>query len=175
MNRLPEFAEEHSLSDKIRLIVIYLAVGAAVVLVAKTWLLPAIHEFTVTAHCREVLGFSGLSVLFYGLFVAMPLSVALLVGLTMGRHGYRVLRDGQLPPIGEKVFRPTRIERGRKAKLIGYVQMYSFLLPLAIAVWGLTQVSGLIASVSAEVARDCLDRPIASKHSRSPPNIQVSC
>lgn len=166
MNELPEFAEEHSLPDKIRLIVIYLATGAAAVFVGKTWLLPAIHEFTITAHCREVLGFSGLSVLFYGLFVAMPLTVALLVGLTMGRHGYRVLRNGQLPPIGEKVFRPTRIERGRKAKLIGYAQMYSFLLPLAIAVWGLPQASGLIASFPAEVARDCPAKPLFSLPNR---------
>jgi hypothetical protein len=155
MNELPEFAEEHSLSDKIRLLAIYLAAGAVVVLAAQTWLFPAIRAFAGSAHCRDVFGFSGVSVLFYGLFVAMPLSIALVVGLTMGRHGCRVLRDGQNPPIGEKVFRPTRIERGRKAKLMGYAQKYSFLLLLAIAVWGLPQASGLIASLPSDVARDC--------------------
>ena len=155
MNELPEFAEEHSLPDKIRLLVIYLAVGAAAVFAAKAWLFPAIREFAGSAHCREVLGFSGVSVLFYGLFVAMPLSLALVVGLTMGRRGYRILRDGQMPPIGEKVFRPTRIERGRKAKWMGYAQRYSFLWLLAIAVWGFPQAARLIASLPPDVARDC--------------------
>jgi hypothetical protein len=155
MNELPEFAEEHSLPDKIRLIVICLAAGAVAVFAAQTWLFPAIREFAGSAHCREVLGFSGVSVLFYGLFVAMPLSLALVVGLTLGRRGYRILRDGQMPPIGEKVFRPTPIERGRKAKWMGYVQVYSFLLFLAIAVWGFPQASQLIASLPSDVARDC--------------------
>lgn len=155
MNELPEFAEEHSLSDKIRLLAIYLAAAVVVVLAAQAWLFPTIREFASSAHCRDVLGFSGVSVLFYGLFVAMPLSFALVVGLTLGRHGCRVLRDVQMPPIGEKVFRPTRIERGRKAKLIGYAQKYSFLLFFAIAVWGLPQASGLIASLPSDVARAC--------------------
>ena len=151
----PEFAEEHSLPDKIRLLVIYLAVGAAAVVAAKTWLFPAIREFAGSAPCREVLGFSGVSVLFYGLFVAMPLGIALVVGLTMGRRGYRILRDGQVPPVGEKVFRPTRIERGRKAKRMGYVHLLAPLLIVAIAAWGLPQASRLIASVHPEAARDC--------------------
>jgi hypothetical protein len=151
----PEFAEEHSLPDKIRLVVIYLAVGAAAVFAAKAWLFPAIRDFAGSAPCREVLGFSGVSVLFYGLFVAMPLSFALIIGLTMGRRGYRILRDGQVPPVGEKVFRPTRIERGPKAKRAGYIHMLAPLLLLAIAAWGLPQAAQLIASVSPEAARDC--------------------
>lgn len=155
MSELPEFAEEYSLPDKVRLLAIYLTVAAAAVFVAKSWLLPAIHQFSGSAHCREVLGFSGVSVLFYGLFVGMPLSLALLVGLIMGRRGHRILRDGQMPPIGEKVFRPTRIERGRKARWIGYTQKYSFLLLLAIAVWGFPQAAQLIASLPPDVARDC--------------------
>lgn len=60
-----------------------------------------------------------------------------------------------VPPIGEKVFRPTRIERGQKAKLQGYAQKYSFLLLLAIAVWGFPQAGQLIASLPADAARDC--------------------
>lgn len=155
MNESPEFAEEHSLPDKIRLLVTYLAVGAGAVFATQTWLFPAIREFAGSAHCREVLGFSGVSVLFYGLFVAMPLGIALVIGLTMGRRGYRILRDGQVPPIGEKVFRPTRIERGQKAKLQGYAQKYSFLLLLAIAVWGFPQAGQLIASLPADAARAC--------------------
>lgn len=151
----PEFAEEHSLPDKIRLLVTYLAVGAAAVFAAKTWLFPAIREFAGSAPCREVLGIPGVNVLFYGLFVAMPLSFALIVGLTMGRRGYRILRDGQVPPVGEKVFRPTRIERGTKAKRMGYVHLLAPLLLIAIAAWGLPQASRLIDSVHPDAARDC--------------------
>jgi hypothetical protein len=155
MNELPEFAEEHSLPDKVRLILIYLATGAAAVFAAKAWLFPAIREFAGLAPCREVLGIPGVNVLFYGLFVGMPLTFALVVGLTMGRRGYRILRDGQVPPVGEKVFRPTRVERGRKARWMGYVHLLAPLLLIGIAAWGLPQASRLIASVHPDAARDC--------------------
>jgi hypothetical protein len=92
------------------------------------------------------LGISGVAVLLYGLFVGLPLGLALIIGLTLGRYGFRVLRDGQLPPVGEKVFRPTRIERGRKAKLVGIGQVMAPLMLVAIAVWGAPQAQQILSS-----------------------------
>jgi hypothetical protein len=97
----------------------------------------------------------GVQVLFYGLLVFMPLGLALVIGLTIGRRGYRILRDGQLPPAGEKVFRPTRIERGRKAKVMGYAHMLAPLLLVAIAVWGVPQAYQLTSSLPPDVAGEC--------------------
>jgi hypothetical protein len=146
MSEQPELAEEYSRTEKIRVVVLYLAASAAMVLISKLWLFPAIREFAASAHCREVLGISGVAVLFYGILVGMPVGVALIVGLALGQRGYRVVRDGQLPPVGEKVFRPTRITRGKKALLAGIARMLLPLVFVALAVWGVPQARQMLSS-----------------------------
>lgn len=156
MDELPEFAAEYTPAQKIRLLVFYLFAGGATVLLSEGWLFPAISLFAASAHCREVFGFPGLTVLFYGLFVGIPLFFALVASLTISRRGYRILRDGQSPPIDEKVLRPTRIVRGSKAKLTGYFQLLSPLPLLAFAAWGLLQANQLSA-ISPSSDRECVD------------------
>lgn len=143
MGELPEFADEYTLKEKLRLAAFYASSGFAVIFAANTWLLPAISSFSGMVHCREILGVSGVKVLFYGLFVAMPLVFAFVVAATVGRHGYLVLKTGQSPLAAEKVFRPTRICRGVKARLLGYGQLLSPWLLVAVAVWGVPQAREL--------------------------------
>lgn len=168
MNGSPEFAPKHSRATKIRVVALYLLAGGATVLLSQAWLFPALSAFASSADCREVFGVSGVKVLFYGLFLGVPLFCALVVGLTIGRRGYRILRDGQLPPIGEKVFRPTRITRGTKAKWAGYLHLFSPLPLLAIAVWGLPQAHQL-SRMSLDPQRKC-----AAGHAviRTPENLR---
>lgn len=83
--------------------------------------------------------------LWYGLFVGMPLSFAALAGGTLGYRGYKILLDSQIPPIHEKVFHPTRIVRGKKAKLFGYFHFLPFSLLLALSIWGIPQASSMLS------------------------------
>ena len=78
---------------------------------------------------------------------------ALVVLATAGRRGYRILREGRTPPTGEKVFRPTRIRRGRSARLAGRVQLLAFIVPLALAAWGAGQAEPLARQAQARTAR----------------------
>ncbi len=132
----PEFAEEYTQAERIRFVVIGMLTGALVVISSKTWLFPWLREFATSAPCRTVFGIEGVTVLWYGLFVGMPLQVTVLVAATFGWRGYKILRDGQVPPIKEKVFRPTKIRRGSIAMLIGYMHLSAFLPLLALAIWG---------------------------------------
>ena len=65
----------------------------------------------------------------------MPLLARLIVGIALGWLGYKILRDGQCPPAKEKVYRPTKILRGTKSRLIGYIHVSVFLPFLAFTFW----------------------------------------
>ncbi len=153
-----EFAPEYTRTERVRFVVLSLGAGAFLMLLCQLWLFPWLREFAASAHCRLVFGFKGTSLLFYGVFVGVPLLAALLLGTLVGRRGYRVLREGRIPPSGEKVFRPTRIRRGREAKLSGYIQLVSPVPLLALAVWGGFQAQALV--VQAESTRErCAPNP----------------
>lgn len=143
MNRPPEFAEEYTFTERVRIIVLGVLVGIPVIAVAKLFLSPWLAGFAASAHCRTVLGLGGVAVLWYGLFVGLPLFCAALVAGTMGRRGVKVLRASQVPLPGEKVFRPTRIVRGTRAIRIGYGHVLACTLLIACSVWGAYQAAAL--------------------------------
>jgi hypothetical protein len=121
--------------------------GALIIIFSKAWLFPWIREFAISAPCRKIWGIEGLTVLWYGVFVGLPLFNALLIIATLGWRGYKILRDGQFPPIKEKVSRPIRIRRGSRAKLIGYMHMSLCLPLLALAIWGGFQAEELATTM----------------------------
>ncbi len=147
-------------AERVRIIVLYVIFGGAVSAVSKFYFFPWLTQFANTAHCRIVLGMDGQFVVWYGLFVGIPLSAALIVAGFMGSRGYKILRDGQAPPLGEKVFKPTRITRGVKAKMIGYIQLLSFVPLLAFAIWGGFQAHAM--SVEAKPYK-CENSPTVSR------------
>jgi hypothetical protein len=140
---LLEFAEEYSFRERVRLLSVGLVVGGVFVLLWKLWLLPEFIAFAASAHCRNVFSIPGTTVLWYGLCVGLPLLFALVFGCMQGRHGLRILRDGQCPPIGAKVLRRTLIKRGAAARRVGYLNLLVFTPFLAIAIWGFFQAETL--------------------------------
>ena len=153
-----EFAEEYTKSEAIRFIVIAMIAGALVVFLSESWLFPWWREFATSAPCRKIMGIEGLTVLWYGLFVGLPLHIAVLIVATIGWRGYKILRDGQVPPIKEKVFRPTKIRRGSIAKLIGYMHLSAAIPLLALAIWGGFQAEEL-SNTKRSKADDCAANP----------------
>lgn len=139
----PEFAETYSRGERIRYAGAGLALGALGLAVWKQWLLPWIAGFADTAPCRTVLGVPGTTALWFGLFVALPLCLAIACAITLGRTGLAVRREGLYPPRGVKVFRPTRIRRGEAARWIGYLHLLACAPLLATAVWGYGQATAL--------------------------------
>ena len=158
-----EFAEEYTKSEAIRFIVIAMLAGALVVIFSKSWLFPWLREFATSAPCRKVMGIEGLTVLWYGLFVGIPLSATVFFIAALGWRGYKILRDGQVPPLNEKVYRPTRIRRGFKAKMVGYIHMLAFLPPLALTIWGGFQADELSSTTLSKAKVDACEANPAFK------------
>jgi hypothetical protein len=149
-NDQEEFAEEYSTSERIRIAAVGLALGALLVGAGNWWFFPWLREFAATAGCSSVFGVNGRTVLFYGVFAGLPLMAALIVLVTAGRRGFRILKERRMPPSGEKVFRPTRIQRGPQVRLAGWLNLLAAVLPLALAAWGVGQ-----AQILARRAASC--------------------
>jgi len=145
MSQAPEFAEQYTVMERVRFFVIYIIIGSAVVTLSNLYFFPWLKEFSSTAQCQTILGIDGLAVLWYGLFVGMPLSFAALAGGVFGYRGYKILRDRQAPPIHEKVYRPTRIIRGTKAEISGCLHFLPFSLFLGLSIWGIPQASSMLS------------------------------
>ena len=150
MNPSPEFAEQYTTAERIRFIIISIVFNGAIIAICKLYFFPWLNAFASSAHCRTFLGYDGLAVLWYGLFVGMPLSFAALVGGIFGYRGYKILRDNQMPPLHEKVFRPTRIVRGKKARLFGYFHLLAFTPLMAISIWGIPQAATMVSRTNSQ-------------------------
>jgi hypothetical protein len=148
-----EYAPEYSHAERVRLVVLGLVAGSLVISACQLWFFPALREFSQSADCRTVFGFSGVAALYYGVFVGVPTFAALLVGMTVGRRGVKVLRQERVPPLGEKVFRRTEVIRGSKARLLGYVQLFAAAPLLALALWGAFQAQANVDKAQQRPAR----------------------
>ncbi len=162
MQTEPEFAEQYTKAEAIRIVIIGTLAGALVVVASKAWLFPWFREFVAAAPCITVFGIQGLTVLWYGVFVGIPLHAAILVAALFGWRGYKILRDDRFPPLKEKVSRPTRIRKGSQARLIGYLHLAAFLPPLALAVWGAFQAAKMTEMTRPKIGV-CTPSPMAEK------------
>lgn len=153
MNRPPEFAEQYTRKERIRILLAAVAAGLIAILIGKSWGVPWLQGFAASAPCRTVLGVNGASVLWYGVFVGIPLSGAVAVIATFGRRGRRILMERQVPLREEKVFRLTRIHRGKRAALVGYLHLLAFVPFVMLMVWGIDQAAGLSAQVQTNPIR----------------------
>ena len=138
------YASIYSRYERMRFAVLGVVLGAALILLSRYWLSPWFAQFVTTAPCSNVMGVRAVVILWYGLFVALPLFASVLVGCGLGVPGYRILRDGQAPPLNQKVFRPTRIMRGSAAQRIGWLQLFAFVPFFVIATWGSFQAAAMV-------------------------------
>ena len=158
MKSEPTHAEEYTRKERIRIGASIALPGVGLLVASQLWLFPAIKEFASTAHCRTVWGISGTSILFYGSFVGLPLFVAVITSVTLGWRGVKVLRHHQVPPPGEKVFRPTPIRRGKAAQLIGLLHLFAATPFLCIGFWGYLQARDILNEFSNTAANPSVER-----------------
>ncbi|MBA8886824.1 hypothetical protein FHW12_001015 [Dokdonella fugitiva] len=140
--------------ERIRFVAFGVAAGLLAIGISKLWFFPWLHAFAASAPCRTVFGHGGTAALLYGVFVGLPGFIGLVMAATFGRRGMRILRDGQVPPLGEKSFRLTRIRRGGRATVIGYLHIVMFVPFVALALWGSVQATALTRQVQRK-AVDC--------------------
>ena len=139
-----EYAEEYTSREKTHLILRYGMIFSLLVFISDQWFMPWFRQFVSILPCDELMGDHGVRWFWYGIFVGLPLLLGCIVLIPVYWRGYKILRDGQVPPIDHKVFRPTRIRRGIRARWIGYQHFLPFFLSLAVAGWGGVQAHKLV-------------------------------
>lgn len=123
------------------LVILGISSVAALIWFGKCWGSRWFADFVAATPCSTIFGVKAVVISWYGMFVALPLLEAVLVGFALGAAGYSIFRDGQTRPLNQKVFRPTQIRRGAVAHRIGYLQILAFVPFFGIALWGSFQAS----------------------------------
>lgn len=141
------YAEQYTFRERVKLIAVALGIFVPLVLATELWVFPALREFADTSYCYEWLGVNGTTLLMYGLFVGLPLASALVMGVPVALYGARIIRDKQIPPRGQKVFKRTRIRRGTVASAAGWAHQLPLVFFIGLAAWGEVQAGKLLADV----------------------------
>jgi hypothetical protein len=147
MSLEPEFAQEYTPTERIRTLIVGITIGALIIFLGKLYLFPGIAEFAISAPCRSMFGIDGVSIFWYGIFFGIPASISMLVAVWSSWRAYKIIRDDQFPPAGEKVYRPTRVRRGKAARLIAYAHLTAFLPLLVLSIWGNYQAQEMITNI----------------------------
>ncbi|HDM8132406.1 TPA: hypothetical protein P0E15_001944 [Vibrio harveyi] len=141
---MKEYAPQYSKKEKIIRVAIAGVFGLLVGVLFKLEGEPLLQAVAEAPECYEVFGMQGLELLVHILFFWMPLSVFLLSAVLMLPLGVRGLIEGQFPPKGVKVFRPTAIQRGKLGTLKSLVHLLFPLLCFGFVVWGNGQIEPMV-------------------------------
>lgn len=141
---MKEYAPQYSKKEKIIRVAIAGVFGLLVGVLFKLEGEPLLQAVAKAPECYEVFGMSGLELLVHILFFWMPLSVFLLSAVLMLPLGVRGLIEGQFPPKGVKVFRPTVIQRGKLGTFKSLIHLLFPLLCFGFVVWGNSQIEPMM-------------------------------
>lgn len=142
-----EFAPEYSTRERVKIICKYLLIFLPLFAATKWWFFPWFNEYVEVAHCYNYSEFTGTHLVFYGLFVGMPLFLFLGLFFTEGIKNIRVFSLGQHPLPGEKVFKATRYTYGRSAKIKSLPILFLLVAILGFSIYGFSAANDIISMV----------------------------
>ena len=154
----PEYAPTYSREERIRNVLIGLAIGGVVIFSCNFVLFPKLLMLVNRAECQTVFGVPGVAMVLWMVFVGLPLACALSVGAFVVPRAVAAIRARQYPAPGRKVTRRTLIRRGRAAVLLGWLELSFIGFFIAIAIWGGFQADTL-SRQAAHTQMDCVRVP----------------
>lgn len=150
---MAEWAPQYSKGERFRLLLFHVAWAAPLFLVTELVYFPWFKGYMETAHCHRYGSINGLELVIYSLFIGLPLGLALLALGMDGRQSFQVLRLGQLPLPGAKVFRPTRYVYGHRARIKPLVFCLLVLFLSGLSVQGFFWADAMIPELSPDLSQ----------------------
>jgi hypothetical protein len=141
---MSECAPEYTRREKMALLVKHLAWAAPLFAVTKFWFLPWFKAYAQNAHCQDYGYFTGMHVVFYFVFVFLPIGSALAIFAIEGRRCIKVIQVGQNPLPNEKVLRKTKYKYGSRAKIQPYAVLLILLFMLGLGIRGIFWANEII-------------------------------
>lgn len=144
---MSEYAPEYTKKECMILVLKIAAWVIPIVLISELWFFDWLSKYAENANCYSYGEINGVHLVFYGLFVFLPLSFAIILFMFEGRRSIKVIRLGQNPLPNEKVLSPTRYKYGVTAKIKPVVTFSMILLLIALSVWGGFQAKELTRNI----------------------------
>lgn len=144
-----QYAPLYSRDERVRIALRYLFLVLVIAITGELYIIPWITEFINTIHCREFYGVQGIVAMIYGVFVGVPVLLALTIQPVLTIHAIKIIRDKQSPPKNHKVFRKTKIIRGRQALIRGWFLLLCLPIVFIVCVaWGYLSADKWLQSVN---------------------------
>ncbi|WP_148271126.1 hypothetical protein [Cycloclasticus sp. P1] len=153
----PEFAPEYTKKERFWLIAKSLLWFVPILSFCQLWFFDWLGEYAKVAHCYEYGPVKGTHIIIYGLFVGLPFTLAIMLFGFEGVKAIKVIKIGQFPLPGQKVFKPTKYKYGNVARVNGAIVIGALVFLLGLAAWGVGQAK--------EISRDikpCLINQLTS-------------
>lgn len=150
-----EFAPEYSKKERVTLLLKHMAWAVPLFVVTKYLFFPWLEVYSENAHCYSYGSITGIEVLFYGLFVGLPLLSAILLFLLEGPNCIKIIRLGQSPLPGQKVFKPTKYTYGFRAKLKPFFLFLTMAFFVGLSIKGVYSANQTINMVSPNELPTC--------------------
>lgn len=137
---MSEYAPEYTRKERLRIVAVHSAWGIPGFFVVVYWFIPWLTDYADQAHCYDYSSFTGSELLLYSVFVGLPVVTGLLVLAMEGKRSLQILRIGQSPLPGEKVFRPTKYTYGLRAKVRPFMVICMVVSLLILSLTGVSSV-----------------------------------
>ena len=137
---MSEYAPEYTRKERLRIVAVHSAWVIPFFLVIEYWFFPWLTDYSDRAHCYDYGSFTGSELLLYSVFVGLPAVTGLLVLAIEGKRSLQVLRIGQSPLPGEKVFRPTKYTYGLRTKVRPFMMICMVVSLLILSMMGVSSV-----------------------------------
>jgi len=154
VHNMSKLAPEYTSQEALRVLAFHLVWAVPVVVIAKLWFIPWFAEYADRAHCYDYGFITGTQLILYAGFVGIPITFAMIVFAFEGIRSLKVIRLGQDPLLGEKVFRTTKIRYGLRAGVQSVIVLLLLAGLLGLSVKGLFFVDEIVADI-APSADDC--------------------
>jgi hypothetical protein len=135
-NAVKRYAPIYTKNERIKYFVKHALWVVPSFIFTQFWFFPFLDNYSKVAHCFDYGVLTGTHLVLYGVFVGLPLLLALLVFFTKGKKSLKIIKYGQDPLPNEKVFTKTAYIYGTKAKLRAYGVLAYILLALGLGVFG---------------------------------------
>lgn len=137
---MSEYAPEYTRKERLRIVAVHSGWVIPSFFVVVCWFIPWLTDYADQAHCYDYGSFKGSELLLYSAFVGLPVLTGLLVLAMEGKRSLQILRIGQSPLPGEKVFRPTKYTYGLRAKVRPFMVICMVVSLLILSLMGVSSV-----------------------------------
>jgi len=145
---MSNYAPEYTKRERVVFVIKQLLWFLPLFLVTKLWLVDWLSGYADEANCYHHGNITGVHIIMYGLFVGIPLFVAILLTTLEGRRALKVIKLGQSPLPEEKVFTKTKYKYGYKTKIKPIILLCIIGLIIMFSLWGSIHAHALTQNIA---------------------------